>query len=183
MLEKRVLAAGAVLAVVLLQAGAAPAAGAPRHVVMVSVDGMAKANGLTTGAVSWPVSVGIGADFLIPEFAERAQDPSAGIRDVLGPEQARAFGGVEAPLTLNAREGFYFHNATTGEWSIPSTNKGSHGYAPDRPELHATLILSGPGLKTKGDLGIVRMTQIAPTIAEFLGFRLAKEADPPLPLF
>ena len=48
------------------------------------------------------------------------------------------------------------------------------------PALHASLILSGPGVAKKGDLGIVRMTQIAPTIARWYGVRLVEGADQPL---
>jgi predicted AlkP superfamily pyrophosphatase or phosphodiesterase len=116
-------------------------------------------------------------------IAAKAKDPASGIRDVLGPEQVRGFGGADSEVVLNAREKFYFQNTAAGEWSAPGNNKGGHGYAPDRPELHSSLILSGPGLKKKGDLGIVRMTQIAPTLAQYLGLSLAKEADAPLPVW
>lgn len=116
-------------------------------------------------------------------IATKAKDPALGVRDVLGPEQVRGFGGAESPLVLNAREGFYFQNTPTGDWAVPATSKGTHGYAPDRDELHATLILSGPGIRKKGDLGVVRMTQIAPTLAQFLGISLSKDADTPLPVW
>jgi len=116
-------------------------------------------------------------------IAEKAKDPASGIRDVLGPDAIRGFGGADLPMVLNAREGFYFQNPAFGPWSVPSTNKGGHGHAPDREELRATLILSGAGLVKKGDLGVVRMTQIAPTIAEYLGLSLSKQADAPLPVW
>lgn len=115
--------------------------------------------------------------------AARAQDPASGIRDVLGPEATNALGGADSPLVLNAREGFYFHNAAAGEYAVASSSKGYHGYAPDRDELHAALLLSGPGLRRTGDLGVVRMTQVAPTLARFLGIALSPEADAALPLF
>jgi arylsulfatase A-like enzyme len=116
-------------------------------------------------------------------IAAKAKEPGSGIRSVLGPEQVRGFGGAESPLVLSARETFYFQNTATGEWAQPGTNKGGHGHAPDRDELHATLILSGRGLEKKGDLGVVRMTQIAPTLAQYLGLSLAKEADAALPVW
>jgi len=45
----------------------------------------------------------------------------------------------------------------------------------DRPEMYASLLLAGP-FERRGSLGVVRMTQIGPAIAEFLGIRLAAEA-------
>ena len=68
-----------------------------------------------------------------------------------------------------------FCNDASGDWSRPSTMRGALGYALDRPETYASLILAGP-FDRRGSLGIVRMTQVAPTIAEFLGIRLASEA-------
>ena len=38
-------------------------------------------------------------------------------------------------------------------------------------------------LSKKGDLGVIRMTAIAPTLARYLGVTLGSEADAPLPLF
>jgi predicted AlkP superfamily pyrophosphatase or phosphodiesterase len=116
-------------------------------------------------------------------IAAKAKAPASGIRDVLGPDQIRTLGGAELPMVLNAREGFYFQNSALGEWIEPGTNKGGHGHAPDRAELHATLILNGPGLKKKGDLGVVRQTQIAPTLAQYLGISLSREADAALPVW
>jgi hypothetical protein len=61
-----------------------------------------------------------------------------------------------------------------------STSRGGHGFDPERPEMHASLILHGGPFGGRGDLGVVRMTQIAPTLATFLGVRLSDEADAPL---
>jgi predicted AlkP superfamily pyrophosphatase or phosphodiesterase len=107
--------------------------------------------------------------------AAKAADQGSGIADVLEAARVRAFGG-SAPLVLNARQGFQFGNDASGDWSRPSTMRGAHGYAPDRPEMYASLILAGP-FERRGPLGVVRMTQIAPAIAEFLGLRLAAEAS------
>jgi hypothetical protein len=93
----------------------------------------------------------------------------------------RELGGVDVPLLLNAREGFTFSNTATGEWLAPAASKGTHGHVPNRDELQAALILSGPGSTSRGDLGVVRMTSIAPTLARILGVELAGEADRPLP--
>jgi hypothetical protein len=42
------------------------------------------------------------------------------------------------------------------------------------------LIIRGPGVTAARDLGIVRMTQIGPTLARLLGVRLGPDADEPL---
>jgi hypothetical protein len=74
------------------------------------------------------------------------------------------------------RNGFY---SGSGHARLvePATSKGGHGFDPERPELHASLIFAGGPFAGRGDLGIVRMTQIAPTLARFLGVRLSEGAD------
>jgi predicted AlkP superfamily pyrophosphatase or phosphodiesterase len=114
-------------------------------------------------------------------FDAKMADPAGGLRDVLDADAVRALGGVDAPLVLNARERFYFQNSAAGEWLAPATSKGGHGFVPDRDELHASLILAGAGSTRRGDLGVVPMTRIAPTLARALGIELGPQADQPLP--
>ena len=114
-------------------------------------------------------------------LAPRVADPASGIRDVLEPAAIKALGGIDVPLVLNAREGFYFADAAVGDFLAPAASKGTHGFAPDREELQASLILSGPGVNSRGDLGLVPMTSIAPTLARILGLRLDPQAGAPLP--
>ena len=111
----------------------------------------------------------------------RLADPAGGLREILDQDAVRAMGGEDAALVLNAREGFYFQNGASGEWLGPATSKGTHGHVPDRDELHASLILAGPGSARRGDLGVVPMTRIAPTLARVLGIELGPQADQPLP--
>ncbi len=49
--------------------------------------------------------------------------------------------------------------------------------------MHAALILCAPGLARRGDLGIVPMTAIAPSVAEWLRLTLAREAGEGLELW
>ncbi len=117
-------------------------------------------------------------------FRPLADDPASGIQEILDPGRIAALGGAEEiVLALDARDGFAFSNSATGEWSEPATTKGYHGYAPDRPALHASLLVVAPGLSRTGDLGVVNMTSIGPTLAAYLGLQLAGEAGRPLPLF
>ena len=112
---------------------------------------------------------------------KKAADPQNGLREILDAAAVRDLGGIDVPLLLSAREGFTLSNTATGEWLAPGTSKGTHGHVPNRPELQASLILSGPGVASRGDLGVVRMTSIAPTVARILGVELSREADRPLP--
>ena len=60
--------------------------------------------------------------------------------------------------------------------------KGTHGFSPARPELHASLIMAGPDVPNARSLGTVRMTQIGPTMASWFGLVLSPEANAPLTL-
>jgi len=108
-----------------------------------------------------------------------------GVYRILGPEEIARFGGDrDASLAIDASSGLYFNGGLDGPWSEPSSaNRGYHGYAPDRPEMLSSFVVAGPGLKKKGDLGTIKMTEIAPTLAQWLGVTLGAEADRPLPLF
>ena len=72
---------------------------------------------------------------------------------------------------IDMADGFYTANAHD-TLRKPSTSKGGHGFAPDRKDLHASLILAGPAVTRRGSLGIVRLTQVAPTLAAILGVTL-----------
>lgn len=61
-----------------------------------------------------------------------------------------------------------------------ASNKGGHGFAPERPALHSSLVMAGPAVARRGSLGVVRMTQIAPTLAGILDVRLAADAAAPI---
>ena len=87
---------------------------------------------------------------------------------------------LKRKLWLDAREGFYFSDRIGEEWSRATDRRGTHGFVPTRPELHAALILAGPGFEARGDLGVVPMTLIAPTVAAHLGIELSTKADDPL---
>ena len=63
-----------------------------------------------------------------------------------------------------------------------ASNKGGHGFDPARPELKATLVMAGPDVPEAGDLGLVPMTRIAPTIARWFAVQLSPGADRPLDL-
>jgi predicted AlkP superfamily pyrophosphatase or phosphodiesterase len=110
------------------------------------------------------------------------QNPANGIREIWTRADLDARGAhPEAAFGLDVVDGFY----TGGGNDVlvkPSTSKGGHGFAPDRPALHASLILAGPTIQRRGSLGVVRMTQVAPTLARILGVSLSPAAAKPLPV-
>jgi predicted AlkP superfamily pyrophosphatase or phosphodiesterase len=117
-------------------------------------------------------------------FDAKWREPGSGIHRILGRSEIAALGGAEeGALVLDAAAGFYFSGALDGQWSSPGSSRGTHGYAPDRPEMYASFLAMGPGLAKRGDLGVIRMTEIAPTLARYLGISLGPEAAAPLPLF
>jgi len=136
------------------------------------------------GTAALHLNEGVPAD-VVPRvrslLAARLGDSASGLKEVLDQDAVRTMGGEDAALVLNAREGFVFQNTATGEWRSPTTTKGTHGHVPNRDELHASLILAGPGNPRRGDLGVVPMTRIAPTLARVLGIELDPQAAAPLP--
>ena len=109
-------------------------------------------------------------------------DPANGIASIWSREELAKFGADPAAIFgVGMRPGFY---SGSGNDVISTTprNKGGHGFDPNLPQLHASFIIAGPGARAGTNLGIVRMTQIAPTLAKVLGLSLSPRADQPISL-
>ncbi len=110
------------------------------------------------------------------------KDPANGIREIWTRSELDAKGAhPDAAFGLDVIDGFY----TGGGHDTlvkPSSSKGGHGFAPDRPALHASFIVAGPSVTRRGSLGTIRMAQIAPTLARMLGVTLSPRAAAPLDL-
>ena len=102
-----------------------------------------------------------------------AADPNSGIGRVIGREEIAALGGErpDADFFVDAKIGYEFGSHLTGPLVQAPATKGMHGYFPEHPEMHSTLIVEGPGIAHR-DLGEVDMRDIAPTIAKVLGVGL-----------
>lgn len=113
-------------------------------------------------------------------LAELARDPGNGIRAVWDRAALAVRGGhPDADFGVDVVDGFYTgpgHDVLVKA----SSNKGGHGFAPDRPALHSSLVMAGAGVSRRGSLGVVTMTRVAPTLAQILEVRLAPDADRPL---
>ena len=77
--------------------------------------------------------------------------------------------------------GYYAGTALHGELVVPASSKGTHGYLPERPEMHASFFVKGRGIAAQKS-GVIDMRQIAPTFAGVLGVELKTASQPPLPI-
>ena len=99
---------------------------------------------------------------------------------------ARAFRGAEltatggfpgAHVVLEAQPGHIF---VRGGENLPLTGptngfNGAHGYDPRRPEMRGSFIMRGPRVRRGKAIGLVRLVDVAPTVARVLGFDLRGE--------
>ncbi len=110
-----------------------------------------------------------------------AADPASGINAVVGRDEIAKIGGApDMDFFIDAKIGYNFAGKTTGPLVTSSQVKGTHGYFPAHPEMRATLILQGPNIPAKGDLGEIDMRAIAPTVAKVLGVAFPSADLPPL---
>jgi predicted AlkP superfamily pyrophosphatase or phosphodiesterase len=106
-------------------------------------------------------------------LASAAADPSYGIRTVYdAPALEKAGGFAGASFAIEASPGFEFSPAWGDPVVGPSAEKGAHGYSPEVPEMRASLIAAGRGIRPGPPLPVVSMLSIAPTVAKLLGVTL-----------
>lgn len=87
-------------------------------------------------------------------------------------ETLRRGGPREAVFEIAMQPGFETGHDPAAPLAAASTYKGMHGYLPDEPAMRSTLIVAGPSLRHRGDLGVVDMRAIAPSVARVLGAAL-----------
>jgi predicted AlkP superfamily pyrophosphatase or phosphodiesterase len=92
----------------------------------------------------------------------------------------------DAELSLDAAPGIYFSDRFEGPPVRDSLkDRGTHGQLPTRPGLEASFIAAGPDITAGRNLGCIALTQVAPTLASWLGLPsdiLASNAKPILEL-
>ena len=101
---------------------------------------------------------------------DRTYAPSGLFHD--GASIANKGGFAGATLVLEAAEGFMFSASLEGPVVEATSERGAHGYPPERVELRASLIMSGAHIKRGHKLGVVDMTDVAPTVAKLLSLSL-----------
>lgn len=109
-------------------------------------------------------------------------DPGNGIASIwTRADLARRGADPNASFGVGMRSGAY-SGAGHDALLVPTRSRGGHGFDPELPELHASLIVAGPSARGRGSLGMVRMTQVAPTLAKLIGVTLSPQADEPISL-
>jgi len=98
-------------------------------------------------------------------------DPTYGIARVFEQPEIEKMGAFPAASFLIEMKADYQPGyALTGNAVEPIPSTGMHGYLPDNPELHASFFIAGKGITAGRDLGTIDMRQIAPTLANLMGF-------------
>jgi len=98
--------------------------------------------------------------------------PGRPIRAVWPRDTIAALGGDPRALwALDLNEGFYAGGGYAGPVFIARAG-GGHGYDPRRPALHAFFLVAGPGIHAGASLGLIRQTDVGPTVAALLGIEL-----------
>ncbi len=107
-------------------------------------------------------------------------DPDMGIAAILGRDAVAKMGGTpEISFLIAFRPGFEPGHDPRAAKQTPSTYKGMHGYLPSEPAMRSSLFVEGPGLARHGDLGVIDMRAIAPSVARILGATLTGAEIPP----
>jgi predicted AlkP superfamily phosphohydrolase/phosphomutase len=112
----------------------------------------------------------------------RVRDPATGqavVLAVLDPSAAgrgdspRAGGPHGGDLYLSLAPGYEASSSLRGAAVEAAPPGGDHFFDADRPEMHASFAMAGPGVARGADLGLIRQIDVAPTLCALLGI------DPP----
>jgi predicted AlkP superfamily pyrophosphatase or phosphodiesterase len=102
-------------------------------------------------------------------------DPKNRIGRIMTPAEVAKMGGnAKASFYIDFQLGTYGGGFKGNEVALvgPSGNRGTHGYAPDHPQMRSTFMMMGAGVLKGRNLGEIDMRAIAPTLAAKLGVRL-----------
>jgi predicted AlkP superfamily pyrophosphatase or phosphodiesterase len=106
-------------------------------------------------------------------FKSREGKNGSGIFRVVEVKEIHRLGGnPRAAFIVDAAEGYSFGRNFSGPFITDTDQRGQHGYLPTRPDYRTSFIMTGAGITRRGDLGEVRMIDIAPTIAHVLNLSL-----------
>ncbi len=113
-----------------------------------------------------------------------AADPSNGIDRILDRSQVAALGGATtAEFAVDMKPGFSLGASLDGPAVRQIKHGGTHGYSPAHPEMLASFLMAGPGIRQNFDLGEIDMRNIAPTLARYLGVSFTTADLPALDIF
>ena len=113
------------------------------------------------------------ADALAKVMEQLKEDKESGILEILTGEEAQARGGFpEAAYVLVSQKGYELRDDVIGDYCRTGrTEKAQHGYSEEFPEMRASFMLYGKGIK-KENIENARLIDVAPTLAGIMGFEL-----------
>jgi predicted AlkP superfamily pyrophosphatase or phosphodiesterase len=112
-----------------------------------------------------------------------ADNPKSGIHRIVERDEIKKMGGFpNASFLVDLKSGFQFDSSLDGDLFRDTKPGGTHGYLPEHPELRSSFFIVGPGIAKGGDLGVIDMRQIAPTVAGQFGGSLPSADGKPLPV-
>ena len=118
------------------------------------------------------------------ELIGRVKKAFTGVEGVQQVVSSNQFGelGVADPridphapdLFIFANEGYAFGDTAAGKLTFHEKpeRKGTHGHDSGLPDLHATFVAWGRGIKPQSRLGEIHNTDVAPTIAKLLNLQI-----------
>lgn len=120
---------------------------------------------------------------------EKAFRHAKGISKIVGPDKLKKYGianpkdDPNAPdVMLFAEEGYAFGDTAAGDLTFEEKpeRRGTHGHEASLPDLHATFVAWGAGIKPGARLGEIENLDVAPTIAKLLKISFPSADGKPL---
>ena len=105
-----------------------------------------------------------------------AADPANGIDRIMDRDELTRLGAApSAEFAVSMKVGF---SVGTSLENVSSAIKpgGTHGFSNSFPEMRASFLIAGPGIRENANVGDIDMRSIAPTLAALMGGSLAGEA-------
>lgn len=115
----------------------------------------------------------------VAQQIKNAFDGVDGVDKILLPTETAAYGvgdpakDPHAPdMVLFAKMGWTCGDTAAGALTFQEKpeRKGTHGHNPDQPDLHATFIAWGAGIRHGVNVGDINNLDVAPTMAKLMGF-------------
>jgi predicted AlkP superfamily pyrophosphatase or phosphodiesterase len=113
---------------------------------------------------------GVGLVLTAPDFAAQGL-----------PDPAR--NAFMADMVLSAKPGYGFADLAAGDVVVAppfAQGKGIHGSDASQPDMQATFVAWGTGIKRGAKLGAIKNTSVAPTLAALLGLKMPGADGPVL---
>lgn len=105
---------------------------------------------------------------------ELKENENSGILEILDREGAIKRGGFPlSEYVLIAKKGYEIRDNVSGAYCTAKLHqKAQHGYSEEFEEMRASFLLTGEGIKAGTNLGAVNLIDVAPTLADIMGFEL-----------